>query len=72
MSVPEAPASAPTSMLGVLTRVPLALNWGSSELRLVVPAGSGSSSTITCEQVKSAVSWLHTSVWNCATVSVSV
>ena len=39
------------------------------ELRLVVPAGSGSSSTVTCEQVKSAVSSLQTWVLNCATVS---
>ena len=42
------------------------------ELRLVVPAGSGSSSTVTWAQLKSAVSWLQTSVWNWAVVSVSV
>ena len=48
MSVPAAGAGADVDG-GVLTTTPLELNCGSMEVRLVVPAGSGSSSTVTCE-----------------------
>ena len=55
MSVPAAPALAPTSTVGVPTTFPFESNVGSRVLMFVVPVGIGSSSTVNCPQLKSAV-----------------